>query len=261
METSSLKQHFYSLRLRFRFVKFFSAVLNKNNSADNNSENHHSDKKYSESSHFSALPPSTTNPIKMNNTTAPSPRTNIHTLNFSAATICANTNPANVYLARSYKTIAKLFRCFLFSFTGSILQQIKMFVNPAPSGVIASDNEAISFLRRSRVNPVKIFIYGVHQSTMSLRYRVTGSLLLFCVLCGFSAFSAFAQEIDVKTKIKEWFGIPFGPSSGRGFTIPSEVEGLKHKDPAVRILAIQTSKKVEMVQFIHHGEQCRTKEG
>jgi len=53
--------------------------------------------------------------------------------------------------------------------------------------------------------------------------------------------------VDIKTKIKEWFDIPFGPSSGRGLTIPtvryfhrpeqsrgSEGEGLKHKDPTVR---------------------------
>jgi len=120
----------------------------------------------------------------------------------------------------------------------------------------------VSFIRNKIIQQIKTFVNKFFQTLVS--HRVTGSLLLFCVLCGFSAFSAFTQEIDVKTKIsaqqiggsasggKEWFAI---------LTIPSKVEGLKDKDPAVRILAIQTSRKVEMVQFIHHGEQCRTKEG
>jgi len=141
-------------------------------------------------------------------------------------------SPINTAWLKLRNTLAKFSLCRLVKLISCIVTQIKRFVN-----TLKKLFHLPRFTRLSdyRVNQLYSFFALI-------------CVCLFCVLCGFSAFSAFAQEIDVKTKIKE----------------------LKSKDPAVRILAIQTSRKVEMVQFIHHGEdiqlssveaQCRTKEG
>jgi len=225
--------------LRGLFVLFFFPFRKVNNCAENQSSKNPDDK---DKNKFvqGYSPPLKNVPIAKNSTNKRPPVIAIGQENFSGTAMLAIINVMKTAWAKLRKTLDRPSLCRRLNFINLILIKIRNFV---------------------KYFGMKKVAYLVGRQACPLFLSVVISVCLFCVLCGFSAFSAFAQEIDVKTKIKEWFGIPFGPSSGRGFTIPSEVEGLKHKDPAVRILAIQTSRKVEMVQFIHHGEQCRTKEG
>jgi|GEM_PF-4767554 len=116
------------------FRMFLSPVLINNNCSDNERKNYYCSEKYCKPSHFS-LPPSNINPIKTDTITTAIPR-----MNFSAATICAKTNPAYVYFAKSYRIVAKLLRCFLFSCIVGVLHLIdyavlllwsfRMFLSP-----------------------------------------------------------------------------------------------------------------------------------
>jgi len=228
--------------LRGLFVLFFFPFRKVNNCAENQSSKNPDDK---DKNKFvqGYSPPLKNVPIAKNSTNKRPPVIAIGQENFSGTAMLAIINVMKTAWAKLRKTLDRPSLCRRLNFINLILIKIRNFV---------------------KYFGMKKVAYLVGRQACPLFLSVVISVCLFCVLCGFSAFSAFAQEIDVKTKIsaqqiggsasggKEWFAI---------LTIPSKVEGLKHKDPAVRILAIQTSRKVEMVQFIHHGEQCRTKEG
>jgi len=112
----------------FRSKTPLTPILKNNNYSYNESKDCYNSEKYSKSCHFSTSPPSNINPLKINTTTEIIPRIKIQNLNFSAAIICANTSPANVYFAKSYNTFAKLFRCFSFNLINLIIRQIGSFV-------------------------------------------------------------------------------------------------------------------------------------
>lgn len=122
----------------------------------------------------------------------------------------------------------------------------------------ASSRNSIVYILRQMNSFVKYFenkILLPVNFTFRRMKKVVCPLFRSAAICVFSVTSAYSQETSAlsavtKTKIKEWFDIltipmvrfTHHPEQSRG----SEVEGLKHKDPKVRISAIQFLGKVHL---------------
>lgn len=199
---------------------FLSPVLVKSESTQGKSEKTGASKQNYQAnfcvSHFSSPLSSITATMKMI-TNQVNPIITTPQRTFSGMRICPKTAAANINLPMSYRAFDKPLRWFLFTIN-IIISQIKNFVKSIKHEFTRIISRIYPNCQFSSLPPIFAFICG--------HLRVLTFSALICV--SLSAAISVAQEVDVKTKIKE----------------------LKDKDPKVRISAIQSLGKVQTEEVV-----------